>query len=328
MPNEVSVCCTTADELLHRLGPGSNYWLQSTEWSSNWVFRGQRDAKLSLLPAAWRSDERTSKILAPLRRAVQPYIEARRSEWIEAERRREAGEQIIGVFFPLQGRMGELALQIGTELKALSDFALLADSLGFSIPRSRVSSILAQFLRAPVSSNSPVSRILISPLAALAQHHGIPTQLLDFTRNPLYAAFFAAEHVDPSSKGELAVWAVNCAMLKYEALGDPPIGTLSVPRAKNRFLHSQDGVFLFHHLAELHFHQTGEWPRFEEFIPTGAMQQLLLPYSEVPKLLRILWSLRVSRAHLMPTLDNLSVSLRTQWTAQFPDGAVVETTNS
>ena len=42
--------------------------------------------------------------------------------------------------------------------------------------------------------------------AAIAQHHGLATRLLDWTRNPFYAAFFATENLN-GSPVDIAVYA-------------------------------------------------------------------------------------------------------------------------
>ena len=47
----------------------------------------------------------------------------------------------------------------------------------------------------------------------LAQHHGLKTRLLDITRNPLVALYYACE-MDPSSEGKLHVFAVPPALVK------------------------------------------------------------------------------------------------------------------
>ncbi len=45
----------------------------------------------------------------------------------------------------------------------------------------------------------------------------------------------------------------------------------------------------------------------------NVIHKLVLPAKEVGELLRLLWAEGVSRAHLMPTYDNVTKSLIAKW---------------
>lgn len=198
----------TAQEMFEHLAV-----LPLAEWghmdhSNCWVFRGHGDADWLLQPSAWRDDGQ--KILGPLYSVVDsglpPGIPADHRKWM---------------------------IQCGAEVEAVRQFATIADQLGFSIP------YLADELSwEPVSPHA--SSMPIDELFALAQHHGIPTRLIDWTRRPLVAAFFAAEKavelMAQSTKAipdKLAVWAYDLSLHRCFVSFD--IATVAFPRHQISF---------------------------------------------------------------------------------------------
>jgi hypothetical protein len=87
-----------------------------------------------------------------------------------------------------------------------------------------------------------------SSLEALAQHLGIPTNLLDWTFQAKKAAYFAAAAAAKKgwSSGRMDVWALKYWAFRgpmVRGLPDPRFKIVTAPRATNPNLHAQAGVF-------------------------------------------------------------------------------------
>jgi len=128
---------------------------------------------------------------------------------------------------PVTGRRRDTGVYRGSSNAATSLFTSL-DRLGGTHPPHSKSDleehILRNFIRysRPHLGTDPVNdwEQLVS-----AQHHGVPTRLLDWTYSPLVAAFFATRANKTREEHDRAVWRLDWKLL-HEKFDFPPLSLL------------------------------------------------------------------------------------------------------
>ena len=289
--------CKDGAEFLDHLRITNPLWGGQPSW--DWGFRGQGNADWLLLPSAFRPG------------AALSYADEK-----------------------VKAPVPDINEQCWLEYKLIQHFLFLGDRVGLSVPGD------AQHFRLPPNEENPRGwdqwpRSDILETLAIAQHHGVPTRLLDITHNALIAAFFAADDArDLKRVGDakrLGVWAVDLSLVRQAAaLGNARLIHVTVPRAANSFLHHQDGLFLLDREASKRWGELGRFETMDEVVdgiwrwveraetdeqhyyrqfPASPMVKVTAPVGEAMEILDLLDREFYNRGRIMPTHDNVVKTL-------------------
>ncbi len=289
----------TAEEFLTALSPWAKSTMMFQSDAQTWLFRGQAN-EYELLPSAWR-----------------PGMTFCRGKILTILKPNNEGKVTLGSL-------------LSAELGCVKAFFYHADRGGSSLPED--GAVLRDELDKISSTLSVCSDdedipewppLKLRALFGLAQHHGIPTRLLDFSRSPFLAAYFCVEslirrNIDPRSNGRVTLWVFNNSFFEADKFMPPnqkllPYYSIHVPTAPNHNLKAQDGLFVCQRLSLHRLADLVEMRPFTQDITTAITQysegelspmyRFSLPRSQTPNLLRLLACVGVTAARLYPGFD-------------------------
>lgn len=243
----------------------------------------------------------------------------------------------------------KLAIEATAEVALVYDFAHTANALGLALPvtgQLPPDPNAADWLHAanePLLGDDLLRWQHLPELLSLAQHHRVPTRLLDWSMDPIASAFFAA--TDPAAENGpgIAVFGLHTTRAKQVALEPtsfaqlfdqtgpddngpqlrPALHLVQPIRTANPNLTAQSGLFTAISASGVDFmRRDGRRVDLEALVREAGLEntvlrRISLPVEHVDSLRKLLGREGITRALLMPSLDNVAADVLHRWGLQW-----------